>query len=65
MSDRRLRVQHILVQPVLFWDDDEEAEPGPQMQPLTLTRTQTIDMLTTLPDEIQALQTRLLAEGDA
>lgn len=27
MSDRKLRVAHVLVQPVLVWDDGEELTP--------------------------------------
>jgi len=30
---RRLRVAHVIVQPVLVWDDGEELAPGPQAQP--------------------------------
>lgn len=30
MSARRLRVAHVIVTPVLVWDDGEELVPGPQ-----------------------------------
>jgi hypothetical protein len=31
---RRLRIAHVIVQPVLAWDDGEELAPGPPVQPL-------------------------------
>lgn len=34
MSAPRLRVSHVVVQPVLVWDDGEELSPGPQCQPI-------------------------------
>ena len=34
---RRLRVAHVVVQPVLVWDDGEELTPGPGVQPLSLS----------------------------
>ena len=37
MSERRLRLQHFVVQPVLVWDDGEELAPGPPVQPQSLT----------------------------
>ena len=27
---RRLRIAHVLIQPVLVWDDGEELAPGPE-----------------------------------
>lgn len=30
---RTLRVSHVIVQPVLVWDDGEELEPGPGVEP--------------------------------
>lgn len=31
---KRLRVSHVIVQPVLVWDDGEELTPGPQASPM-------------------------------
>ena len=30
---RRLRISHVVVQPVLVWDDGETLEPGPPLAP--------------------------------
>ena len=33
---RRLRISHVIVQPVFAWDDGEELSPGPQAAPITV-----------------------------
>ena len=37
MSERRLRVAHVVVQPVLVWDDGENLAPGPQCNPIQVS----------------------------
>lgn len=29
---KRIRISHVVVQPVLVWDDGEELSPGPQAE---------------------------------
>lgn len=51
MSDQpRLRVAHVIVQPVLAWDDGEELSPGPQASPITVP----LSALAGLADQIRA-----------
>lgn len=40
MTERRLRVAHVIIQPVLVWDDGEELAPGPPVQPQTVPLTE-------------------------
>lgn len=54
-STRTLRVLHVLVQPVLVWDDGEEMTPGPQVQPLTMPLSKTVDLASELPAQVEAL----------
>lgn len=46
----RLRVAHVIVQPVLVYDDGEELSPGPTMQPTQVRLSE----LAGLADEIRA-----------
>lgn len=45
---RRLRVSHVVVQPVLVWDNGQELSPGPQAQPVSVP----LSGLAGLADEI-------------
>lgn len=47
---RKLRVSHVIVQPVLVWDDGTELAPGPQAQPVQLP----LSALPGLPAQILA-----------
>lgn len=47
---RKLRVSHVIVQPVLVWDDGVELAPGPQSQPVQLP----LSALPSLPAQILA-----------
>lgn len=61
---RRLRVQQILVQPVLVWDDGEELTPAPGLQQLSVPLSQLARLVETLPAEVAAMQARLEASAD-
>lgn len=59
---RKLRISHILVQPVIVWDDGEELSPGPATQP---TQVKPSDLATLLPhvlDQIAQAEAELLAQ---
>lgn len=58
-SKRRLRVAHVIVQPILVYDDGEELTPGPAMN---ATQVRLSD-LSGLADEIR--ETILQAEASA
>jgi hypothetical protein len=49
---RRLRIAHLIVQPVLVWDDGNDLAPGPDAAPIKVA-------LSALPD----MPARLLAEA--
>ncbi len=39
-GERKLRLAHFLVQPVLVWDDGNELTPGPTIEPQTMTHAE-------------------------
>lgn len=59
---RRLRIAHLIVQPVLVWDDGEELSPGPAAQPLTVPLSQLVVLAEQLPAEVAALAAKLAAK---
>lgn len=50
----RLRVLHVIVQPVLVWDDGDEMAPGPEVPAQALSLSKVGAMLDGLPAEIEA-----------
>lgn len=54
-----LRILHVVVQPVLVWDDGEELHPGPQLQPLVRPLSQLAAVAASLPPEVAALAEKL------
>jgi hypothetical protein len=56
----KLRVSHVIVQPVLVWDDGEELKPGPQAQPVQLPLSALAGMADQIKAEIAAQETQLL-----
>lgn len=58
----RLRIAHLIVQPVLVWDDGEELTPGPAAQPLTVPLSQLPALADRLPAEVAALAQKLTEE---
>lgn len=56
---RRLRIAHVIVQPVLVWDDGEELQPGPECQPFTRPLSQLAELAMSLPSEVAALAEKL------
>lgn len=56
MSERRLRLQHFLVQPVVVWDDGSELTPGPPVQPQPLTLAGLRDLADTWPEKLAELE---------
>lgn len=55
MSDtRRLRVAHLIVQPVLVWDDGEDLEPGPGAEPVAVPLRGMDQFLARLMSEVDA-----------
>ena len=56
---RHLRVLHVLVQPVLVWDDGVELAPGPQVDAVALPVSQLSGFADGLADEIEKLEQQL------
>lgn len=56
---RRLRIQALLVQPVLVWDDGHELAAGPELGQISLPLSALADFAGTLPAEVAALQAQL------
>lgn len=61
---KRLRVQHILVQPVLVWDDGDELRAGPQLEAAALPLSQVAGEVAKIPGQLAALEAQLLAAED-
>jgi hypothetical protein len=53
---KRLRIQTIIVQPVLVWDDGDEITEGPPVQQLSVPISQLAALVDALPLEVQRLQ---------
>lgn len=49
---RRLRIAHLIVQPVLVYDDGDELTPGPQAAPKPVALTDLSALADTLRAEI-------------
>jgi hypothetical protein len=60
----RLRLSHIVIQPVLVYDDGEEFTPGPELNAAHLLLPQAVDMLATLPAEVEKLAEQILSQDD-
>jgi hypothetical protein len=58
---KRLRLAHVLVQPVLVWDDGEEITPGPQLGGVALPLSQVADELAKIPAQLGELEAQILA----
>ena len=51
----RLRIAHVLVQPVLVWDDGDDLTPGPELQPVSVPFGQLGHFIESLPAEVAQL----------
>lgn len=60
----KLRIAHIIVQPVLVWDDGEELTSGPELGQIAVPLSKLGEFAGTLPAEVAALQTKLEAQPD-
>lgn len=59
----RLRIQAIIVQAVLVYDDGDELTPGPQVNSITLPLSKVADYIAKLPAEVAALDAAQQAEA--
>lgn len=61
MTERRLRVAYISVQPALVWDDGDQLVPGPEVDLLRLPLGQAQQMLAELPAQVAQLAEQIAA----
>lgn len=61
---RRLRIAHLVVQPVLVWDDGEELLPGPGLDPAVMPLSHLAGFMESLPRKVAELAEQLNAEAD-
>lgn len=60
---RRLRIAHVIVQPVLIWDDGEELEAGPEVQPFQVKLSALDGMADKLRADIATLEASESSKG--
>lgn len=58
---QRLRIQSLLVTPVLVWDDGEELTDGPPLGQVSVPLSKLAAFGASLPAEVAALQAKLEA----
>lgn len=56
---RKLRVLHVLVKPILVWDDGDELCIGPDVNPVELSPAQLLEFVAKLPESVDALASQL------
>lgn len=56
---RKLRIAHLVVQPVLVWDDGEELTPGPELGQIAIPLSKLGPFAEQLPSEVIALMEKL------
>jgi hypothetical protein len=52
----KVRLQHVLIQPVLVLDDGTEILPGPEVEPVALPLSQVAAWLEAVPSQLDQLQ---------
>lgn len=58
----KLRIAHLIVQPVLVWDDGEELTPGPELGQIAIPLSRMSDFTGSLPSEVAALEAKINEE---
>lgn len=64
MTDKKLRISHVIVQTVVVYDDGEELTPGPQLQPVSMPLSQVAEFAVHIKDQVSALAEQIKAESD-
>lgn len=63
-SPRRLRVQSLVINVALVWDDGDELAPGPGLEPVVLPLSQVAEFVAALPAQVEALAAHAEGDGD-
>lgn len=58
-SNKKLRLAHLVIQPVLVWDDGVEITSGPDLNSVQVSISQAQHFLATLPAEVEILEQQL------
>lgn len=58
--DKRLRLMGITIKPSFVWDDGDTLEPGPDVEPVQLTREAAAEMIRDMDDHVAALESKTL-----
>lgn len=61
----KLRIAHLIIQPVLVYDDGEELTPGPELGSIQIPLSKVAGFIDTLPAEVAALAEKLAATEPA
>ena len=61
--NRRLRLLHVLFQPVVVWDDGESIEPGPVLEVKALSLAEFEEAAARIPAELEALAAQIERES--
>lgn len=65
MTERRLRIAYVTVQPALIWDDGDQLITGPEVESVRLPLVHARQMLDELPDKVNALSEQIRARDAA
>ena len=60
----RLRILHVIVQPVVVVDSGDELAPGPEIQPVTIPVARLAELAGQLPGELEAMQREYDAQAE-
>ena len=59
----KLRIAHLVIQPVLVWDDGEELTPGPEIGTINIPLSRLNELIESLPGEVAGIQEKIQADN--
>lgn len=62
---RQLRISHVVVKPVVVWDDGEELSPGPDIQPVSVPVSALAGLAERFPAELANIAAQADRQPDA
>jgi len=65
MIEKRIRVLHVIVQPILVLDDGSEFQPGPTVKPVTVRLSELSGMGAEIEAAIVDMQARMGASSES
>jgi hypothetical protein len=64
-AEKKLRLAHVLVQPVFVYDDGEEMTPGPQIQATQFAPSQLSEFVDSLPNLVAEVEAKIAEQQAA